>query len=335
MNIHFTLDYELFFGSNSGTVTNSIIEPTNKLLEILDSRNIKCTFYVDIGYICRAQELCVDGRNVEALISHLKMLNSEGHDLQLHIHPHWEDAVFEADKWVFDLSRYRLSDFSSVEAHNVIYKYYQEFEKIGLPKPIGFRAGGWCIQPFHLLLEPFKALGINVDSTVYAKGYNSSSIKGFDFRNAPHGNSWRFSNDPCNEVVDGDFYELPISSLKVNPLFFWRFTLCRLLGIFTSNSLHKPFGDGVSVHNKKADILRMLLSSTTTVASFDGYKSSLLNDYYSNNIREYGDDSDLVLIGHPKSLSNFSLINIENFLNTHIDSNFLTLSNWYNNVQKN
>ena len=44
-----TLDYELFFGK-SGSLEKSIINPTNKLLKILDKYNIKASF-VDSGYI--------------------------------------------------------------------------------------------------------------------------------------------------------------------------------------------------------------------------------------------------------------------------------------------
>ena len=42
-----SFDYELFFGDNSGTVQKTLIEPTNIMLDALDTINAKATFFVD------------------------------------------------------------------------------------------------------------------------------------------------------------------------------------------------------------------------------------------------------------------------------------------------
>ena len=42
-----TYDYELFFGDHSGTVSKTLIEPTNLLLEQFEKSNLKATFFVD------------------------------------------------------------------------------------------------------------------------------------------------------------------------------------------------------------------------------------------------------------------------------------------------
>ena len=44
MDIYLTLDYELFFGEQSGTPEHCIIKPTQDLLSILDPLDIKATF---------------------------------------------------------------------------------------------------------------------------------------------------------------------------------------------------------------------------------------------------------------------------------------------------
>ena len=51
MNIYFTFDYELFFGSNSGTIENCIVKPTNELIKIANKYNVKFTFFVDSGFL--------------------------------------------------------------------------------------------------------------------------------------------------------------------------------------------------------------------------------------------------------------------------------------------
>ena len=43
-----SFDYELFFGIRSGTVYNTLIVPTNKLLDFMDLYNLKGNFFVDV-----------------------------------------------------------------------------------------------------------------------------------------------------------------------------------------------------------------------------------------------------------------------------------------------
>jgi hypothetical protein len=50
-----TLDYELFFGK-SGSIERTIINPTKKLISILDRHKIKASFFVDSGYIIKLKE---------------------------------------------------------------------------------------------------------------------------------------------------------------------------------------------------------------------------------------------------------------------------------------
>ena len=51
MNIYITLDYELFFAKESGSVEKSIIEPTQKIIDVVDPLGIKLCFFVDSGYL--------------------------------------------------------------------------------------------------------------------------------------------------------------------------------------------------------------------------------------------------------------------------------------------
>ena len=40
-------DYELFFGDRSGTVLKSIVEPTNKLMDVMGQNGFRGNFFVD------------------------------------------------------------------------------------------------------------------------------------------------------------------------------------------------------------------------------------------------------------------------------------------------
>ena len=210
-----TLDYELFFGK-SGTIEKSIIEPTEKLLSILDRFNIKASFFVDSGYILKLKEYMQNfemlKKDYDLISRQIQKLSKEGHDIQLHIHPHWEDSIYNGKEWVFDTSRYKLSDFTEIAIDGIVRRYSQILEELTNQKPTVFRAGGWCIQPFEKLADSLYNYGIRIDSSIYPNGKNKTAKKSFDFSGSPDKNNWMFSTNPLIEDKNGRFLEIPISS---------------------------------------------------------------------------------------------------------------------------
>ena len=53
MNIYLTYDYELFFGSPTGSAEKCIIEPTEEIRKIAKDTGVKMVFFVDVGYLIR------------------------------------------------------------------------------------------------------------------------------------------------------------------------------------------------------------------------------------------------------------------------------------------
>ncbi|MCD6199925.1 MAG: hypothetical protein J7K15_15385, partial [Deltaproteobacteria bacterium] len=90
---------------------------------------------------------------------------------------------------------------------------------------------------------------------------------------------------------------------------------------------HKFLGDGYGIGASKKDILRMLLKPSNIVVSIDCYKSSLLQKavkYYEKEKRQY-----MVLIGHPKMQSEFSLKKLAKFLLLNKDKNFCIYTEYF------
>src|SRR5690242_9361008 len=98
MNIFITLDYEIYFGSNLGTILKCIIEPTRMLMNIAQKHDVRFSFYVDCGFILKLNEFRkkypVLEKDYVALTTQIRELSESGHDIQLHIHPHWEDSYY-------------------------------------------------------------------------------------------------------------------------------------------------------------------------------------------------------------------------------------------------
>lgn len=295
-----------------------MIEPTERLLRIAEGKNIHYTFFVDVGYLIQAGKHEVHQEDVKRVEDQIKGLIDKGHDVQLHIHPHWEKSIWKDGRWYFATrDYYKLSDFSKEESADIVRKYKVYIDNLIGRKTTTFRAGGWCIQPFDHLKEVFEEVGIKMDTTIIPGDYMQTDSYAIDFRDAPLKSRYKFNIDPLIEE-EGAFTEYPIGSLRYSPLFFWR--LYGLGRMFPSR--HKMMGDGtfLSQGGRKK---RVLFSYTEGHISTDGYFSSKLNaglNRYQN--LEF---NDLVIIGHPKGCTEFSLKKLKEFVErNHKKHNFIS-----------
>jgi hypothetical protein len=322
VNIVVSLDYEIYFGKRSGSVERSLIEPTNALCDIALRNGIVLVFFVDIGYLLRLKQQARQHPALEAthdsVMRQLDTLVSAGHELHLHVHPHWEDSVWTDGGWRFDMRRYRLHDFSDSDIAEIISRYTQALRTIaGDRSAFAFRAGGWCIQPFYRLREPLRRAGILIDSTVYANGRQDGDGQRYDFTQAPCVSRWRFEHDPLQIDPNGSFLELPIASHTVTPDFYWKLGIAKKL----NKGKHRPMADGSPLPLSRADFLRKLFLPTASVVSIDGFKASLLAAAFQAYQRRQM--SDLVIIGHPKAFTRFSLQTFDNFTRSRQNENFV------------
>ncbi len=308
-----TLDYEVYFGRRTGTVERCLIEPTEALLDIAERRGAPLAFFVDAGYLLalrremrRAPALA---RDHAAVCRQLKRIARRGHELQLHIHPHWEDARWEEGAWRLDLARYALHSFAPGEIGDIVGRYLAALRDLGGPSAgRAYRAGGWVIQPFDRLRDALHSAGVAIDSTVYAGGHRGGTVQPYDFRAAPARSRWRFEADPLVEDANGAFLEVPIASRRLTPDFFWRLAAARKAG----GARHRPFGDGEAIPMDGGDLIARLTAPSTSVVSIDGYKASYLEEA-ADDYRRRGLE-DFVVLGHPKALSPFSLERLDSFL---------------------
>lgn len=324
-NIILTLDYELFFGSHSGTLAKSIITPVDRFLEICNKYNIKATFFVDAGYISKLIEYKNKypqlAQDYKLLSKQLEDLNHTGHDIQLHIHPHWEDSLYDGNKWIMNTSRFKLNDFNDREISLIVKKYKNILNKFS-KNIIAFRAGGWCIQPYDRLYKAFKDNNILIDSTVYYGGFDLTATHFYDFRNSPQKSLWKFEKDPLIENKNGFFTEIPISSCKVPPTVYWKLAASKII----KNKRLNQFGDGSPIYASGESILKKLFTFSHGVVSMDGIKAGYLETAFRKH-KNKADNRYFVTIGHPKALSEYSLQKLENFIKKNNDNEFITIKN--------
>jgi hypothetical protein len=309
---YLTYDYEVFFGRADRNQIDSLVVPTDILLEHLASLDVRATFFVDIGYLVRLRALQAShlqlGADLARVAEQLHRMCELGHDLQLHIHPHWEDATFDGQKWAFELARYRIHAFSDSDIEAIVNTYcaaLNEFRS-GSPATI-FRAGGWCIQPFERLKGPLLRNGIHVDSTVYRGGFMQGGVQQFDFRRAPRKNIWRFDDDPCVEAAEGPFTEIPIAAHRFWPSAYWRVALGKL----SDQPQHRQFIPGAPAKSGRMTLLKLMLLPSMGVVSLDGNRSRYLLTAWRRMVRHA---RHFVTLGHPKAISPYSLDRLAEFV---------------------
>ncbi|MFY7965487.1 MAG: hypothetical protein ACOVO1_11355 [Chitinophagaceae bacterium] len=265
-NILFTFDYELFLGSDSGTLDISLINPTKKLLQLFKKNKLQAIFFVDTTYIMMLDE--VRGENAlvnedfNKINNQLVEIVKEGHLIYPHIHPHWLDAVYSADKNTWNLSNDSKYRFSSIDAitQQMLFNYsiniLNNILKTANVNQVidSYRAGGWSIQPFNTFKPYFLQYGIQYEFSVIPGKYCISPAHQYDFYNAPNKEIYSFENDINIEDVNGSFKAITISVLEFPKIIgFALGKMYVLLSHYLKLQFVQSIGNGKTVHHTKVE----------------------------------------------------------------------------------
>lgn len=334
LNICFTADHELFFGENKVSEEKVFIQPTYRLMEILERFNIPLCLMTDVCSIFRYRELQIDSNYPELMEEQLRQAIARGHDVQLHIHPHWLTSKYIDGKWYFNKDSYRLHSFGFDQndpqcAQKIIADGKNYLIRLLTPIDseydcIAFRAGGWCIQPEKEILEALIKENIVIDTTVYYGGYNSNPIKFYNFRKVPQKASWwidpqkglnyeaKKAKGNLLEVPIGSYYNLPLLAIKR-----LKYKKYRLQSHCIREELR-----GTSIDSINKNWWYLLKEKVRNIFfqpilfSFDAACLDVMMDmvfYYLKHFDSVNHESYISIIGHPKTLSESTLKQIEGF----------------------
>jgi hypothetical protein len=325
-NILFTFDYELFLGESSGSVQKCMLEPTEKLISIFDSFQIKhAIFFVDTTYLLRLKQESVKSKAAQTdynlIKNQLQTLIQKEHYIFPHIHPHWLDATYleSENKWqLLDLSKYRFHAISSEQRTQLFDASIALLKEIIMPansayKIDGYRAGGWCIQPFSDFDPHFKKHHIRYDFSVLAGMKNKSTAQFYDFENAPKKSIYNFETDVIQENEAGSYTQLAIS---VSPIPEITQIITKFLLKYLWRMGNRSYGDGRGVvASQKDDLppqktnLEMISMELLTAAKLGVYKRFVTDNPYMH------------FISHPKMLSPHNLYAFKKFIQFVLASN--------------
>jgi hypothetical protein len=211
------------------------------------------------------------------------------------------------------LSRFKLADFNKEKAKELFIQYHKELSALVQQKIISYRAGGWCLEPFHHIKEAMEICGIKIDSSVFSNGKSTTKTHHFNYTNYPNETCWNFKEEPKIINAAGPFIEIPISSHSVKPNLYWKVLFDRLF------NKKKNQGKGKSTKPSKIETLKKLFTSTTDVLSIDNYKANLLITTVEKYFLEH--KKNICIIGHPKCFSNETFLQLEQLLRFSIHKN--------------
>lgn len=321
-HVLFTFDYELFLGSRSGTVDQCLISPTRKILSVLYRHRAKAIFFVDTTYLVRLNEIRSQyepaDRDWHKIVEQIRVLRQNGHEVFPHLHPHWLDAVYlpELNEW--DLShfiRYRFNSLNGKERSALWESSSTLLDEIIHPvdehyQSDGYRAGGWCIQPFADFKPFFESYHIRYEFSVLPGFKQMTTAHQYDFINSPEKPVYHFSEDPLIEEEDGPFTEFTISRIGLIRGMDRLFN--RILFKMILNKRQEVPGKGFTVSAKALDpdadywvsntIAEMVSLENLTLAKLRNYINFLKGNVF------------MQFLSHPKLLNDHHIYCFQRFL---------------------
>ncbi len=190
IHLAFVDDWELS-GNGSGDVRTLQFDPMRKLVEIYDRYGIRGSFNAELMQQLAFREFQDLQPELRALADEWDTLVQEtyknGHDIQLHIHPQWNNAQYEDGRWKLSAD-WSILNYSPDQAYQMMLTGKQYLEKLlqavdSQYRVISFRSGSWCIAPSPFMLSLLVKLGIVFDMSIVGGVYYDTKNIQLDYRN--------------------------------------------------------------------------------------------------------------------------------------------------------
>jgi hypothetical protein len=323
VKLFLTFDHELPLGGLRTSYRKALFEPTQRVLDTADRLGVKVTLFTDILCAYRYREW--DHAQFYApYVQQLQYAVKEGHDVQLHIHPHWLTSGY-ADGAFLPSADFALADFSDNASFGgiagVVRLSVEQLNEICLAADASYRcvacrAGGYNVYPeTEAIFDALCRAGIRYDSSMARGYYFKSGVSEVDFRRLPAKANWIV--DPANlrAAHSGDgILEVPIATIPKTPFEVpTRFKLKRYAHRAVEERgrmIHRDGGIGM------ASKIRMLFAAR--MLSFDNHTFSpdYLLRIFRYHIDRYKKDGEVMMsvISHPKSMGGYSFELMEKFI---------------------
>lgn len=313
-----SFDYEIFLGRNFASPEEVLFRPTRELFELLERIEVPATFFADVCSVWAHEKY---GRRdyVDGFEQQLKEATQRGHDVELHLHPHWLGSTHQNGSWQVSTERMYLAELGfddGPDAAPAVIRRGKNYLEVLLSsidpayRCLAFRAAGLALQPEEgRLVRALVENGIAIDSSIVKGVRMKMDTVALDYRHMPPSANWYIApGGMLSRPEKSGLFEVPIATFQVEPSFRLRFLLRR------AAALRKMRGTGISrakTQSRFANLrtlalgnLRYLYGSPWFIFSCDtkGFDLDMLlagfEDYVSRHRRD-----DLIfvsMINHPK-----------------------------------
>ena len=330
INILLTFDYELPLGGITHSYEDSLFEPATQLIAFAGKHKIPVVFFADILSYLRLKK-SGDEAYTSGFSHQMQEAIRQGHDVQLHLHPHWLKTTVAANSFhpsqMFKLSDFCLSEYPE-NIDGIIQTGLRELTEIcrnasASYQCIAYRGGGYNLEPCTKeIIAALLSRGIKYDSTIVPGYFFLSAENRVDYRKVPAKPNWYLRHDGNlhHSGKDG-LWEIPIASIAKSP--FETPTALKM----KKYAFRAPEERGPMMHTSAkpglADKLRMLMSDRMLTIDNYTYSRHYLNRMIDKYIQRFrgADEISLALIGHPKSMSDYSYALLEGFI-SHVQNTY-------------
>ena len=184
-----THDWELR-GDGSGDIEEIQFAPMRRLLEVYEKFGARTTFMPDVMQQVSFRKLESGHpelkRAADSWDEHALEAYARGHDVQLHLHSQWSNAIWENGRWSlrgeWSMLKYDREQAASMLAESKLY-----LENLLQPvnrdyRCLAFRASALALAPSEYLLSTLVELGIQIDVSVAAGFFLSNQTLQLDYR---------------------------------------------------------------------------------------------------------------------------------------------------------
>ena len=227
-------DYEVWLGGNYLPESEVLIEPTRDTLDTFDMLGVPVTLFADLLCVWRYREL---GFNEfpEQVDSQLREIVRRGHDVQMHLHPHWpktdievrQDGTSHYDvdgEWIYpgphmsSIYEFMLHYLTRGKIYltDLLNQVDKEY------RCVAYRAGAYGIMPGEKeILAALEDAGYLIDSSV-VPGFPGTVLKPdqiVNFHNVPKQGNYHLSrHGGLDSSVKKGIYEIPVAAVELNQI---------------------------------------------------------------------------------------------------------------------
>lgn len=219
LKILLAFDYELSLGG-ARDYDRNLFEPADALIDLATDIEVPITMFADVCCLMKYRDW--DPAFADRFSGQLQRSISEGHDVQLHLHPHWLDSQYENGSFV-PAKTYTLGCFKDreppLDLPGIIRSGIDVLTQLcGEVDPqyrcLAYRAGGYHLAPeTAAILHGLIDAGIVIESSIAKNNVFRSELWEVDHRNMPREANWYLDPDrPVNEASRSGLFEIPIAS---------------------------------------------------------------------------------------------------------------------------